>query len=312
MRQIPLPAIRRKQSSSTPLQIEMAGNCVPFLRFPEFDRKGDVRHAFSTRSGGVSKGVFSTMNLSFTRGDSEEAVTENFARMATALDAQNGDIVCTYQTHTVNVRAVGRSDRGKGVTRERDYRDVDGIITDEPGVVLACFMADCVPLLFADPAHHAIDAAHAGWRGTVSGMAIKMVQAMQEQYGSEPATLLAAIGPSVCGDCYEVSEDVAMRARDALWKLPASKGNERAMCTDVPEEKHSDAVLRPADKEGKYLLDLHALNRLMLLHAGLQPQNIFVTDICTCCNPELLFSHRVQGEARGSLAAFIRLAEDNP
>lgn len=304
MKKNSFPEIRRKRGVKTALATVTSDAGTPFLRFPSFDERGKARHAFATRLGGVSTGQFATMNLSFTRGDNPEHVTENYRRMGAVLGMRAEDVVCTHQTHTVNIRAVGREDRGKGVTRERDYTDVDGLVTDEEGVVLACFWADCVPLLFADPVRRAIGVAHAGWRGTVSGMARKMVKEMEQRYGCRPADLYAAIGPSVCADCYEVSEDVAVRARDALWKLPAKKG---FADFDVPGEAHSGSILRPGKEEGKYLLDLHALNREMLLASGIPEQHIFITDICTCCNPELLFSHRVQGEPRGNLAAFLCL-----
>ena len=134
----------------------------------------------------------------------------------------------------------------------------------------------------------------------------KLALELQKRYGCRPSDLYAAIGPSVCADCYEVSEDVAVRARDALWKLPAKKG---FADFDVPGEAHSGSILRQGKEEGKYLLDLHALNREMLLASGIPDTHIFITDICTCCNPELLFSHRVQGEPRGNLAAFLTLRQ---
>ena len=306
MNKKPFPSIRRRIGVKTMLSAVTDPAGTPYLAFPAFDTRGKVRHAFATRLGGASRGQFATMNLSFTRGDDSAHVLENYRRMANTLGMRAEDVVCTYQTHTVNILAVGREDRGKGVTREREYTDVDGLVTDEEGVVLACFWADCVPLLFADPKRRAIGVAHAGWRGTVGGMAGKMVKELQTRYGCKPQDLYAAIGPSVCADCYEVSEDVATRARDALWKLPAKKG---FADWDIPEQVHSDIILRPGKEEGKYLLDLHALNREMLLASGVLDTHIFTTDICTCCNPELLFSHRVQGEPRGNLAAFLTLAE---
>lgn len=306
MNEYVFPEIRRIRGKKPALATMTDPSGTPYLAFPSFDGKGHVRHAFATRLGGASTGQFATMNLSFTRGDKPEHVAENYRRMAAALGMRAEDVVCTHQTHTVNIRAVGKADCGKGVTEERDYTDVDGLVTEEEGVVLACFWADCVPLLFADPVRRAIGVAHAGWRGTVSGMARKMVKEMEQRYGCRPSDLYAAIGPSVCADCYEVSEDVAVRARDALWKLPAKKG---FADFDVPGEAHSGSILRPGKEEGKYLLDLHALNREMLLASGIPDTNIFITDICTCCNPELLFSHRVQGEPRGNLAAFLTLRQ---
>lgn len=125
-------------------------------------------HAFSTRLGGVSEGIYSSMNLSFTRGDKEEAVKENYKRMADAAGFDMNDIVTSDQTHTANVRLVTEKDRGNGITRPRPYTDVDGMITNVPGLVLATFYADCVPLYFIDPVHRAIGLSPSGWRGTVA------------------------------------------------------------------------------------------------------------------------------------------------
>ena len=147
---------------------ESAG--VTYLSFPALENTGLVSHAFSTRLGGVSKGDYATMNFSFTRGDNRDDVLENYARMARALGVEREKMVLTYQTHTVNVRQVTEEDAGKGVVRERDYTDVDGLITDIPGITLVTFFADCVPLYFLDPVHRAIGLSHSGWRGTVKGM----------------------------------------------------------------------------------------------------------------------------------------------
>ena len=118
------------------------------------------------------------------------------------------DMVLSKQTHTTNVRVVTEEDKGKGVIRERDYTDVDGMITNVPGICLVTSYADCVPLYFVDPVKKAIGLSHSGWRGTVGKIGKNTVQLMQENFGSKPEDLLAAVGPSVCMDCYEVSEDV--------------------------------------------------------------------------------------------------------
>ena len=153
------------------------------------------------------------MNLSFTRGDEEAAVRENYRRLARALGAEVGQFVCSDQTHTVNVRRVTAADAGKGLTRERDYRDVDGLITDEPGLVLSTFYADCVPLYVVDPVHRAIGMSHSGWRGTAARMGAVTLSAMQEAYGTRPEDVVCAVGPSICKDCYEVSADVQIFSR---------------------------------------------------------------------------------------------------
>ena len=181
---------------------------VTYLTWPEFEKIPGFVHGFSTRLGGVSEGIYSSMNLSFTRGDKEEAVRENYNRISAALGFSPEDIVTSDQTHTANVRVITAEDRGNGITKPRPYTDVDGMITNVPGLVLATFYADCVPLYFADPVHKAVGLSHSGWRGTAAGIGAVTVKELQKHYGTRPEDIYAAVGPSVWPDCYEVSEDV--------------------------------------------------------------------------------------------------------
>lgn len=264
-----------------------------YLTFPMLEETGLVRHLFSTRLGGISGGIFSSMNLSYTRGDDEAAVDENFRRIAKALGCRTEDIVCSDQTHTTNIRIVEEKDRGKGIVRPKDYTDVDGLITDIPGIVLATFYADCVPLFFIDTKRKAVGLSHSGWRGTVGRMGLRTLEAMYLAYGTRPEDVTAAIGPSICQDCYEVGEDVA----EAFRKEFRGPGQE-------------NAVLR-AKEGGKYQLDLWKANFIVLEEAGVRTDRIQVTDICTCCNPEYLFSHRASQGKRGNLGAFLGLLPAN-
>lgn len=260
-----------------------------YLTFPLFEDTGLVRHMVSTRLGGVSSGIFSSMNLSYTRGDDKEAVDENYRRIAALLGCDVSDIVCSDQTHTTNVRVVNECDRGKGVVCPKDYTDVDGLITNVKGIVLATFYADCVPLFFIDVKNRAIGLSHSGWRGTVGRMGQITLDAMYKVYGTRPEDVFAAIGPSICQDCYEVSEDVA----DAFRK-------------EFSKDGQSDEILL-SKGNGKYQLDLWRANQIILEEAGIAPQKIQVTDICTCCNPDYLFSHRASQGKRGNLGAFLGL-----
>ena len=263
---------------------------VTYLSFPILEDTGLVSHAFSTRLGGVSKGDFATMNFSFTRGDDRDDVLENYRRMAAALGMDRERMVLTWQTHTTNVRRVTEEDEGKGIVRDRDYRDVDGLITDIPGITLVTFFADCVPLYFLDPVHKAIGLSHSGWRGTVKRMGQVTVDAMKEAFGTRPEDIIACIGPSICGDCYEVGEEVADEFADAF------------------HEKYHDVIL-VKNQNGKYQLDLWKANEIVLKEAGIKGDNLAVTNICTYCNPQLLFSHRRTAERRGNLCAFLSLKE---
>ena len=269
---------------------------VPLLHVPLLESTGIVKEGFSTRAGGVSKGIFSTMNLSFTRGDEEAAVRENYRRLARALGAEVGQFVCSDQTHTVNVRRVTAADAGKGLTRERDYRDVDGLITDEPGLVLSTFYADCVPLYLVDPVHRAIGMSHSGWRGTAARMGAVTLSAMQEAYGTRPEDVVCAVGPSICRDCYEVSADVADIFAEEF------PGHEQEI---LAESEKNSVGMAHADK--KYQLDLWKANEIIFQEAGVRKEHLAVTDICTCCNPKLLFSHRASHGKRGNLGGFLYL-----
>lgn len=259
---------------------------VTWLTYPAFEQFPDIVHAFSTRLGGVSQGIYSSMNLSFTRGDEDAAVHENYRRLADAVGFNVEDIVTSDQTHTANVRVVTEEDRGKGITKPRSYTDVDGMITNVPGLVLATFYADCVPLYFVDPVHHAIGLSHSGWRGTVAKIGKVTVEKMKEEYGTEPEDLYAAIGPSICQDCYEVSEDVILEFQKSF------------------EEKYWDRLFYKKEN-GKYQLNLWEANHLIMLEAGIEEEHISMPGICTCCNPEFLFSHRASHGKRGNLGAFL-------
>lgn len=262
---------------------------IPLLKFRLLEQLGMIRHGITTRAGGVSQGIFSTLNLSYTRGDDKFAVDENYHRTAISLHAEVGDFVLTDQTHTVHIRKVTRQDCGKGILTERNYKDIDGLITNEPGIVLAAFFADCVPLLFVDPVHEAIGVSHSGWRGTVMRMGLKTVRAMQEAYGSRPEELVCAIGPSICQSCYEVGKEVA----DHFMEEFQGAGEE--LCAP--------------GAEGKFQLNLWKANELVLEEAGIRREHLAVTNICTCCNPKLLFSHRASQGKRGNFGAFIKICK---
>lgn len=261
---------------------------VPYLSFTMFRDTGLVTDGFSTRLGGVSRGCFSSLNLSFDRGDDREGVAENFRRMGDALGVRCEDMVLSQQTHTTNIRIVADADRGKGITRERDYTDVDGLVTNVPGICLVTTYADCVPLYFLDPVKRVIALSHSGWRGTVGKIGKKTVAVMQEHFGSDPADILAAVGPSVCMDCYEVSADVTDQFREAF---------DRVLWDDLFYGK----------PDGKYQLDLWKANELIFLEAGIRKDHIAVTNVCTHCNSEILYSHRAMGDKRGNLCAFLAL-----
>ena len=267
-------------------------NNVTFLTFDLLKNK-NLKHGFSTRLGGVSTGVYESMNLGFGRGDSDENVHENFKRMAKALDMNYERMCLSKQTHTTNVIVVEEKDAGNGIIRPLPYDDVDGLITNVKDMPLVTFYADCVPLFFYDPVNEVVALSHSGWRGTVGKIGKVTIEKMTASFGSNPKDVLCCVAPSICKDCYEVGSDVAEEFIKAF-------GHE-----------NKDRLLRPSifnpEDEDKYMLDLWQACKLVFLEAGVPEENIEITDYCTRCNPDLFYSHRIMGANRGSLAAFISL-----
>ena len=242
-------------------------------------------HCFSTRYGGVSEGVFSTLNLGTSRGDKMENVLENYRILGRAVGFTPEQVVHTWQEHTDIILRVGKDDCGKGLFRNQP--DVcDGLITNEPGVALVCFAADCTPILFYDPMQKVVCAVHAGWRGTAKGIAFRAVQRMVSEFGSRPQDIHAAIGPSISQCCFETDEDVPQAMLAAFGP---------------------DAKAYMEKRGEKYFVDNKGLNRLWLTRMGVT--NIDVSPHCTMCQPERFWSHRVTKGYRGSQTGIIELRE---
>ena len=280
--------IKRKQKDGDKIIQLKEEKGVSYFQFPLLEQCGIVEHGFSTRMGGVSKGVYSSMNLGVSRGDDWEAVLENYKRITDVLHMPWDRVVLSHQTHTTNIRVVTEVDAGTGLIKKREYENVDGLITNIRNLPLVTFYADCVPLYFVDPVHRAIGLSHSGWRGTVNRMGRCTIEAMQKEYGTNPEDIRACIGPSICQDCYEVGAEVA----EEFIKGFSPKQN---------------ALLLREKPNGKYLLNLWKANEIILLEAGIKQEHLAVTDVCTKCNSELLYSHRVMGNERGNLAAFLCL-----
>lgn len=276
-----------REMAAEGMQVVTQGEVV-YLAFPLLEKTGIVKHGFSTRMGGISEGMFSSMNLSFQRGDRAEYVQENFKRMAKALGTDTERMVFSDQTHTTNVRVITQEDKGKGIHRPLDYSDIDGLVTNEPGIMLVTFYADCVPVYLVDTKRRVIGLCHSGWRGTVGKISQETLRVMKEHYRTEPEDVTAAIGPSICQDCYEVSRDVAEEVERSFGK-----------------ENMGELAYRK--ENGKYQLNLWRANEIALLQAGVRQDRIQTTDICTCCNSGYLFSHRATAGKRGNLAAFLEL-----
>lgn len=262
---------------------------VPYLTYNSLEEINFINHAFTTRLGGVSTGEFTSMNMAFNRGDNPQHVTENYKRFCGSAGFDYNTLVASAQDHHTFVRAVTSADHGVGIYKPRDMESVDALITNEPGVTLVTYYADCTPLFFVDTKNRAIGLAHAGWRGTVGRIGEKVVKKMTELYGTDPKNIKAAIGPAISVCCYEVDDPCAAH----FFAL---------------KDLHSEHFIFPKCG-GKYMLDLLETNRQILVAAGVPRDNITVSDVCTKCNSDLLWSHRATGGRRGTMAAMMSLKQ---
>ena len=258
---------------------------LQYITFDNIQATGFVNHAFSTRLGGVSQGRFESLNLGLNRGDARENVLENYCRLAEAVGFDWKNCVFSNQTHETNVHRATAADRGNGILRESIIKNTDAFVADAENVVLQTFHADCVPVFLVDPVRRAVGLAHAGWMGTLLEIARVTVERMVAEFGTDPTELVAAIGPSIGPDSFEVEADVADRFRD---ELPFS----------------AELTRKVGDK---YLIDLWAINRRSLENSGVLPVNIEEARLCTYQRPELFYSHRLMGTDRGTMAAFIEI-----
>lgn len=258
---------------------------LPLQISPALERAG-IPHAFTTRLGGVSEGIFSSLDLGTNRGDDPARVRENYRRVCAALKVDRKGLVFSSQVHGDVVRPVTLADAGKGLDKRVDY-DADGLITDVPGITLVVFGADCLTVLLCDPAQKVIAAVHAGWRGTALGITAKAVEAMVRDYGCEREHIIAALGPCISKCCFETGPEVP-----------------EAMTAAFGEEAMPHITELSG---GKYKVDLKGLNTLWLKRSGILTTKIDISPDCTLCSPDKYWSHRYTGGKRGSQAALISL-----
>lgn len=274
------------------VEYKISTGILPMVESPLFQRETGLQHGFSTRKGGVSKEHLASLNLSFSVEDAKENVLENFRRIGERFGKTPEDFVLSKQSHETKVLKVGTKDRGKGITKDRDYEGIDALITDEEGLILSCFSADCVPILFYDPIHKAVGACHSGWRGTKGKILQNVVEEMRKHFSSNPAEILIAIGPSICKEQYVVSEDLAL-----------------SFLEDYPDLGEDTASPIQRISKDKFQLDLWDLNRRIALNCGIKEEHISISGYCTMENPELFFSHRYSQGKRGLQGAFICLQD---
>jgi hypothetical protein len=260
---------------------------LKFVQFPLLLETGLVRHGFSTRLGGISPAPYNTLNLGLHVGDVKENVLENRMRIAGAVGINAKVMVAGAQVHHDKVTVVTEEHLGCGAKSDQDsLPGVDALVTNCPGVPLASFYADCVPLFILDPVKRVAALAHAGWKGTVLRIAEKTIVKMVSAFSCSPGDCLAVIGPSIGRCCYEVDGKV-------ITELKRGYKNWRNFVEGT--------------EKGRWKLDLSAANRAAFLDAGLKPGNVVNADLCTSCNQDLFFSHRASGGKTGRMGAIMEL-----
>ncbi|MDR1620241.1 MAG: polyphenol oxidase family protein [Clostridiales bacterium] len=258
---------------------------VGIFGFPAFSATGLVRHGFTARIGGVSTGPYTSLNMSFTRpGEPRENVMKNHRLFAKRAGIGWQSMVMDTFEHGVTVLEVDQSHCGMGYFRP-SLPYCDGLVTKHAGVTLVTGHADCVPLYALDRKRRHIGLAHAGWKGTLGKIGCNMINMMRTRFGSDPTDLLAGVGPCICGDCFEVSEDLAARFMDAYPGVP---------------------LVSPG-KPGKGYLDLAMASAAQFLESGIPPAQISLMHKCTYEDPTLLYSHRRDRGQTGGMSAFIQL-----
>ena len=260
-------------------------NDVPFLTYKALEKIPFINHAFSTRLGGVSTGEFTSMNLAFNRGDEYENVIQNYKIFCNAAGFDFNTLVASAQDHHTFVRKVTSDNCGTGITRPRDIQSVDALVTNERNVTLVTYYADCTPIFFVDTEKRVIALAHAGWRGTVGKICEKVINVMSDDYSCNKNDIICCIGPAIGKCCYEIDQS----CYEEFAKVDFIDISSVMTCKD----------------NGKYMADLPETNRQIIISAGVPEKNIIISDICTKCSSELLWSHRATNGHRGTMSAFM-------
>ena len=235
-------------------------------------------HGFTSKSGGVSRGKIKGFNFGFRVGDNPDSVKENYRLLSQDMDFSLDRAVLSKQTHTSNIRIVTEADCGKGIVRDSDIEDTDGLITDIPKIPLIVFAADCVPVLLYDKVRRVAAAVHAGWRGSVSGIVPKCVKLMKSDFGCDPKNICVAIGPSIGPCCFEFG-------------------------SEAPEIFGENYVVEKGN--GKYNVDIWSYNKDLLTAEGISPENIDISGVCTVCHSDKFYSYRTHRENTGRQVAVI-------
>lgn len=259
---------------------------LKYIQFECFDKySSSLRHCVSTRHGGVSEGECSSLNLGFNRNDSRENVKRNFEIICDSVGIDCESLVLTNQVHDNKIKVISSSDKGKGFSKESDIKGIDGFVTNEKGITMVAFYADCVPVLLYDDNKKVAALLHSGWKSTYKGISAEAVKIMREDFKCRAEDITAAIGPSIHKCCFEVGEDVY----------------------DLFIGKYKDRKYYSRIGSGKWRIDLQGIIEDTMLECGLSKQNIQQSNICTKCRKDLFFSYRGDSGRTGSLAAFMQI-----
>ena len=251
------------------------------------DKAGGVSHGFSTREGGITvDSPKASLNLSWTRCGSPEEVIANFKIFAEGAGIDYDDMVVVNHEHGANVLRIAHEHRGRGFYKD-PLPPCDGIITDDPTVTLVTSHADCGAYFFYDPVHCAIGMAHAGWKGTLLRIGAEMARRMAEEFDTDPGDIIAATGPCICRDCFEVDADLGEKFQS---------------------EFGYPGISRPG-RQGKAYVDLELAAAVQFVEAGIRPESITLMNACTYENRQHFFSHRRDKGITGSMAAYIKLIQ---
>lgn len=253
---------------------------LKYFTIDEFCETGLVKHCFTTRCGGVSENEFTSLNLRMHCDDKKENILKNYEIICDEIGVNFQNLVFSNQVHCDTILSVTKEDMGNGITKPQKWDGVDGLITNQTGVPIIIFAADCVPVFFLDPKKKVIALVHSGWKGTVLKISAKCIEKMVTEYSCNPKDIMVAIGPSI-GVChFEVGDEVA----------------------DVFRDTFGAGVL---EKHEKWHVNMQKAIEIQLKDMGVE--NIIKADICTYCNSDLLFSHRKTAGKRGVMAGIMEL-----
>ncbi|MBQ7985882.1 MAG: peptidoglycan editing factor PgeF [Clostridia bacterium] len=253
---------------------------LKYFTIDEFSETGLLKHCFTTRCGGVSENEFRSLNLRMHSEDKKENILKNYEIICDEIGVDFKNLVFSNQVHCDTILSVKKEDMGNGITKPQKWDGVDGLITNEPGVPIIIFAADCVPVFFFDKKKKVIALVHSGWKGTVLKISAKCIEKMVCEYACDPADIMVAIGPSI-GVChFEVGDDVA----------------------DIFRDTFGDSVL---EKHEKWHVNMQKAIEIQVREMGVE--KIINADICTYCQSDLLFSHRKTGGKRGVMAGIMEL-----